>query len=251
MDFWREFRAAVKSANPQAYILAETWRDTAYWLRGDTCDGTMNYPLRDYILDYCVRDTMDAEDFDYFTHRLRTQHGDADRYQLNLLGSHDTPRLLTLCGRDVQRAVLAVTAQFTLPGVPMIYYGDEIGLEGDNDPDCRRTMPWDPTQWNTQLNRIYQVLIRTRHEHPAIRTGSFEKLWVFNGVYAYLRRSGEDRVVIILNPRGSLHGLSISLSGKWHPGGEMRDVITGRRFTSKGDAIFIEDLPARTALVLV
>jgi cyclomaltodextrinase len=251
MDFWREFRTAVKSANPQAYIVAETWRDTAHWLQGDTCDGTMNYPLRDYILDYCVRDTMDAEDFDYFTHRLRIQNGDANRYQLNLLGSHDTPRLLTLCGRDVQRAVLAVTAQFTLPGVPMIYYGDEVGLEGDNDPDCRRTMPWDPTQWNTQLNMIYRALIRTRHEHPAIRTGSFEKLWVFNGVYAYLRRSGEDGVVIILNPRGSLHGLSIPVSGKWHPGGEMRDVITGRRFTNKGDAIFIEDLPARTALVLV
>ena len=74
-DFWREFRTVVKAAKPDAYIVGETWRDTAHWLAGDTCDGIMNYPLRDCILDYCVRDTMDAEDFAHFAARLRAVHG--------------------------------------------------------------------------------------------------------------------------------------------------------------------------------
>ncbi len=143
MDFWREFRQAVKSANPEACIIGEVWRDPQPWLAGDTCDGIMNYPLRDAILDFCVRDAMDAEDFDYFTARLRQTYGPAAPFQLNLLGSHDTPRLLTLCNGDVERALLAIACQFTLLGAPMVYYGDEVGMEGHNDPDCRRCMVWD------------------------------------------------------------------------------------------------------------
>jgi glycosidase len=251
MDFWREFRSEVKDANSQAYIVAEAWRDTAHWLQGDSCDGTMNYPLRETILDYCVRDTMDAEDFDHFTTRLRTLHGEMDRYQLNLLGSHDTPRLLTLCSSDAQRAALAVTAQFTLPGVPMIYYGDEVGLEGENDPDCRRTMPWDPAQWNAELNGLYRTLIRTRREHPALRKGHFEKLLVFNGVYAYLRRAAEDVVVVVLNPRGPQRDLRVPLPGQPSPRPEWRDVFTGKSYLRQGQTLWIPELPARTALVLV
>ena len=91
MDFWHEFRQVVKTANPQAYIAAETWRDPAPWVNSGASDAVMNYPLRDYILDYCVYDHMDAEDFYYFTRRLLEGYAEAAPYQLNLLGSHDTP----------------------------------------------------------------------------------------------------------------------------------------------------------------
>jgi glycosidase len=88
----------------------------------------MNYALRNYILDYCVYGTMDAEDFDYEINLLRQSHGASAGVQLNLLGSHDTPRLLTVCQDDIARVILAVTFLFTYVGAPMIYYGDEIGL---------------------------------------------------------------------------------------------------------------------------
>ena len=72
------------------------------------------------------------------------------------------PRLLTLCKEDRCRMALAVTAAFTLPGVPMIYYGDEIGLTGENDPDCRRCMPWDESDRDQNLQTLYKKLIRVR-----------------------------------------------------------------------------------------
>ena len=247
LEFWREFRQAVKTTNPEAYIVGEIWRDPAPWLAGDTCDGIMNYPLRDAILDYCVRDTMDAEDFDYSTGRLRQVFGPAGPFQLNLLGSHDTPRLLTICGGNIRRAVLAITAQFTAVGVPMVYYGDEVGLEGENDPGCRGCMPWEPQIWNQTLLDVYHTLIRARHDHPALRSDSFESLKVFNGIYAYRRLLGADQVVVVLNPRQAYPNFNLSLAGPqtW------LDVLSGQTYHTSGGMLRLDYLSAQTALVLV
>ena len=250
LDFWRLFRDTVKRAKPDAYIVGEVWRDPRPWLQGDTWDGVMNYPLRNHILDYCVHDTMDAEDFDYEIGRLRQVHGRAAPCQLNLLGSHDTPRLLTLCNGDVDRAILAVAFLLTYVGAPMIYYGDEVGLTGGNDPDCRRAMPWDETIWEPRLLEIHRVLIKARHEHPALRLGDFEKLWVFNGVYAYRRRHESDEIVVILNPREMRRGLRVPL----HPAASSRktwcDIISGDVFIQDGNYLQIERLPSKAVMVL-
>lgn len=136
--FWDEFRDAVKTAKPDAYLVGEIWRDANPWL--NCFDGVMNYRLRDIHLDYCIRDHMDAEDAAFETQGIIEAFGAAAPDQLNLLGSHDTPRLLTLSGGDESRALLALSAMFTSPGAPMLYYGDENGMEGENDPDCRRCM---------------------------------------------------------------------------------------------------------------
>ncbi len=247
LDFWREFRQVVKRANPQAYIVGEVWRDPQPWLAGDTCDGIMNYPLRDAILDFCVRDTMDAEDFDYFTTRLRQTYGKSAPLQLNLLGSHDTPRLLTLCRGNLRRALLAMAAQFTAIGAPMVYYGDEVGLEGENDPDCRRTMPWQPQTWNNTLLDAARSLIRARHNHASLRSGSFESLKIFNGIYAYRRTNGEDQVVVVLNPRAASPRFTLPLGGlhSW------KDVLSGQVYPVTEGALRLDPLPAQTALVLV
>lgn len=249
IDFWQAFRKAVKAQNPEAYLVGEIWRDASPWLRGDTFDGTMNYGLRNAILDYTVFNAMDAEDFDLELGHLRTCQGAAAPYQLNLLGSHDTPRLLTLCGGDRARVALAVTFQMTYVGVPMIYYGDEIGLQGDNDPDCRRCMPWDEAAWDPDLLVTYQDLIRARNMHKALRRGSFETLLVFNGVYAYRRVFKEDEVIVLLNPRESQNDLRIPLkqAGSTRTFREMTD---GRLFSSKGDILHINQLPSKSSLVL-
>ncbi len=247
LDFWRQFRSAVRRANPEAYIVAEAWRDPAPWLAGDTCDGIMNYPLRETILDFCARDTMDAEDFSYFCSRLFEDYGQNAFYQLNLLGSHDTARLLTLCRGDVERACLAMVAQFTLPGVPMVYYGDEVGLEGGNDPDCRRCMEWDPARWNSRLYNLVRQLIRCRGDHPALQSGRFEPLLTFNGLYAFRRILEEDEVLVVINPRAACQDLEIPLStghGEWY------DLFSGKCYPANDKRLFLGIVAEKSALIL-
>lgn len=264
LEFWREFRQVVKAANPEAFIVAEAWRDTPYWLGGDTCDGVMNYPLRDYLLDYCARDAMDAEDLDFFVRRLLDQHGPAAPYQLTLLGSHDTPRLLTLCNGDTARAALAVTMQFTLVGTPMIYYGDEIGLEGGDDPDCRRSMNWDPDAWNKPIYQAHRLLIQARRQHPALRSGDFKTLLTFNGVYAYQRSAPGDEVVVVINPREARPSLRLPIPDcrAPSPGRETtgssrsardlawRDLFTGKIYACEDGILRIDRLPSKGSLIL-
>lgn len=250
LDFWRTFRDAVKRVNPDAYIVGEIWRDPSPWLEGDTCDGIMNYPLRDYILDYCVRTTMDAEDFDYVTSRLREIYGPSAPFHLNLLGSHDTTRLITLCNNDVDRAILAIATMFTAIGVPMIYYGDETGLIGENDPDCRRCMIWNDRAWNSRILNVYSLLIRARHEHPALRSGTFERLWVFNGVYAYRRYWDNDEVIVILNPREKRRHVKVPLPRRASMRKKWRDLFTGEVFLYNEGHLLVEKMPSKTALIL-
>ena len=246
-DFWSEFRAAVKSAKPDAYIVGEIWRDAMPWL--DLYDGAMNYRLRDVHLDYCVRDHMDAEDAAFETIGLIDGSGSSAASQLNLLGSHDTARLLTLCKGDAARVVLAMTAMFTSPGAPMIYYGDEIGLEGENDPGCRRCMPWNESEWNPTIATAVRSLIAIRQAHPALRSGTWEPLLVFNGVLAYRRRFHHDEVIVVLNPRNAQFDLKITIdacsNSVW------RDLLGGGDYSVQGGALTIDRLAEKSALVLV
>ncbi|MEX1143330.1 MAG: glycoside hydrolase family 13 protein [Anaerolineales bacterium] len=249
LEFWREVRKAVKATSPEAYIVAEAWRDTTYWLGDDpACDGVMNYPLRDYLLDYCVRDAMDAEDIDFFIHRQLAQHGVAAPYLLTLLGSHDTPRLLTMCKGDAARAILAVAMQFTLVGTPMIYYGDEVGMEGREDPDNRRGMLWDSNTWNSAIYQAHRLLAQARRQHPALSAGGFETLLTFNGVYAYRRSTPGDQVVVVINPRQARQSLSLSISETapsiW------RDLFTGKIYECDSGNLRIDQMPSKQALVL-
>jgi len=251
LDFWREFYSTVKAINPQAYVVAEAWRDPAPWINGDTSDGIMNYPLRDYILEFCVFDRMDAEDFFYFVTRLLDLYGDAAPYQLNFLGCHDTPRLLTLCNGDRQRMILAATAAFTLPGAPMIYYGDEIGLEGENDPDCRRCMPWQEGEWDHNLRVAYQKLVALRKTPPALQIGKLDKCITFNGLLVYGRNAGDDNVLVALNPREARKAVKIPLSTIHKGNGGWQDQLTGKIYAQNGDTLFIDDIAAKTAMILI
>jgi len=245
-DFWEVFRDAVKTLKPDAYLVGEIWRNAMPWL--DVFDGTMNYRLRDVHLDYCVRDHMDAEDAAFETEGLVAAFAPALGSQLNLLGSHDTARLLTMCLGDEARARLALTAMLTSPGAPMLYYGDEIGLEGGNDPDCRRCMPWDESQWKPAIVETVRALIEIRAGHPALRRGNWERLLVFNGVLAFRRRFEDDDVIVIVNPRDAQSNLRIgiasSLADCW------KDLLTGAVYPVVDAAISIDRLSEKSAMIL-
>ena len=162
-DFLRAFRRAVKAANPDALILGEAWHDPRAWLAGDELDGVMNYGLTKALIDYLVDGALTARQAASRLTRLffRTTSISA-RMMMNLLDSHDTDRFLTLLQGDRQRLKLALCLLFFFPGMPCVYYGDEIGMTGGYDPDCRKGFIWDETAWDAELRRHVQLLARLK-----------------------------------------------------------------------------------------
>ena len=162
-DFLRAFRKAVKAANPDALILGEAWHDPRAWLAGDELDGVMNYGLTKALIDYLVDGALTARQAASRLTRLffRTTSISA-RMMMNLLDSHDTDRFLTLLRGDRQRLKLALCLLFFFPGMPCVYYGDEIGMTGGYDPDCRKGFIWDETAWDAELRRHVQLLARLK-----------------------------------------------------------------------------------------
>lgn len=245
--FWKGFRRAVKEINPELYIVAEIWQQATDWLQGDECDGAMNYRLRDLILDFFLRGKLDGPAFDRELAALRAEHpGETAYTMLNLLGSHDTPRFLTLCQGDKERFRAATTFLFTYIGVPMIYYGDEVGMTGENDPDCRRPMVWDPAAQDGELLGWHRHLIRIRKAHPALRRGTIRTVYASDDVYAFERGLETDRVVVCVN-RGAMAQAFRLPEEYWCAKPVWRDELSGRVYQSTEPI----EIGGRSALVLV
>ena len=195
-DFWEEFRRRCLAVNPEAYLVGEIWYPAPEWLgKAGRFDGLMNYPLTQAILSYVGAGRLDRELVEKtheYAHNVRpidgpefgrllervmtTYRPEVTELQLNLLDSHDTPRFLSLAGGDRSALRLAMLIQMTLPGAPCVYYGDEIGLEGREDPDCRRGYPWDPARQDGALRAFVSGLIALRKSEPALRRGRFRVL---------------------------------------------------------------------------
>lgn len=248
LDFWREFRKVVKNVNPQAFLVGEVWREAAPWITGDSFDGVTNYRLRDLILDYVLNNVLDGEDFGYELETLLAAHGTAAQSMLNLLDSHDTPRILTMLKGDVDRLRIAMTIQMTLPGAPMIYYGDEIGLLGEADPDCRRCMPWNEVDWNMQVVKITHDLVELRKEHPSLHYGHPQKLVAFNFVFAYKQEFENDEVIVVLNPGKTVQELGIPTKNQithW------QEYSSRKLYTASNGTILFEQVPPLSVFVLL
>ncbi|MDR3069567.1 MAG: glycoside hydrolase family 13 protein [Propionibacteriaceae bacterium] len=202
-DFWRGFREVVKGENPQAYIVGEVWELATQWLQGDLFDGTMNYPLRSAILGFASA-KLDAREFVKTMNAVsQATPAWARPGMLNLLGSHDTERVWTHLDGDPFALRVATALQFTCEGAPMVYYGDEIGLAGGDDPDNRRPMPWDKAVWDRGLLAWTRELIELRKAYPVLR-GSEDAL-VPLSEEAFLRRrgNGDEAVYLVVN-RGEI-----------------------------------------------
>ncbi|WP_090737191.1 alpha-glycosidase [Paenibacillus sp. Mc5Re-14] len=213
--FWREFRTTVKQANPDAYILGEMWNESSEWLQGDQFDATMNYPFTYAVNDFFVKKVTDAQSFAFAIGRQLARYPQqASEVAFNLLDSHDTPRLLTLCGGDKRLMRLAALFQFTYMGAPCIFYGDEIGLDGDADPGCRQCMEWDTDKQDHELFNFYRELIALRKAHPVLRDqGSitFLEAQPEGASLAYERRSDEEVLLVLLNRSDEDHTFELSI----------------------------------------
>ncbi len=206
--FWQEFRDRVKAVNPEAYIVGEVWTDARQWLDGTQFDGVMNYLFTGPTLAFAAGERVvreHVESPDYYPYPALDAAGYADKIQalfslypweiqlaqLNLLSSHDVARVGTVVGEDLTSLELSVLLQMTFPGAPSIYYGDEVGLMGGMDPDCRRGFP-SASAWHQDLLNHYRTLIALRHGHPALRIGDYQVLYTEGLVYVFCRRLAHD-----------------------------------------------------------
>lgn len=251
-DFWIEWRKLVKAENPDAYIVGEIWDDATPWLKGDQFDAVMNYRFQGGCVGFVALENITAFQFDSILQVQRSQYpGEVNSVLQNLIGSHDTERFLTLSKGDVSKLKLTAIIQMTYLGAPMIYYGDEIGMEGGKDPDCRRTMIWDTTKWNTDVFRWYQKLIAIRSAHPVFRRGTFETILVdtVRNLFGFMREYGNDEAVVIVNNRQTPQMVSIPLPAAAHHG--WIDLLNGKHLRASDGRLDSVSIPARSGVILL
>jgi glycosidase len=215
-DYWRAFRSKVKSINRDAWILGEVWGDASQWLKGDQWDSAMNYPFRAAVVGFVGKNgTAKASDLMNNLMRNYTSYApQVSRNMMNLIGSHDTPRILTECGGDRSLAKLAAILQFTWVGTPSVYYGDELGMEGSRDPENRRGMTWLAVSPQNDFLSLYKKLIKTRNENPALQSGDPVSMLADDTkrVVAFARVLDGTADVIALNRSDFTQNIDLNLS---------------------------------------
>ncbi len=198
--FWTVFRKSVKRTDPDAFIMGEVWGDAHTWMQGNMWDSVMNYPWRQAVLDFFSTQKLTPTQFDEKLKTVRDNYPTASlNVMFNLLGSQDTVRLATLFKGKSAQQNQAIIFQFTYPGVPSIYYGDEVGMQGGADPDDRRCMNWDPAIWNRSLLSLYKALIALRKMHPVLCEGTYQTLIKDDTHHLFgFKRSLKGQYVIVM-----------------------------------------------------
>lgn len=214
-DFWREFRQRVRKLNPEAYIVGEVWGPAERWLKGDMWDAVMNYQITAACLGFFGGEHLDLEEtrqpssfkrvntmtsaeFVADVKRVTSMYSDeVVQSQLNLLDSHDMPRFLTCCSDHEASLRLAWLFVCLMPGAPCVYYGDEVGMTGRHDPDCRKGFPTDKGQWNQDLRDWYRRCIALRKAQSGLRHGTPVLQAV--GEHGLLVKSHNEGLIALLN----------------------------------------------------
>ncbi|MBN1535520.1 MAG: alpha-glucosidase C-terminal domain-containing protein [Anaerolineales bacterium] len=244
-SFWAEFRHVVKSINPEAYLVGEIWTVDPRWVGPTHFDGVLNYPLRDAILRFIHADTLTSEQFLHKCNDLFGTYPPENVSAMYLtLGSHDTERVLTKMDGNINKVKLAFAFIFSLAGVPGIYYGDEIGLPGGKDPDCRRAFPWDTAQWNVELRDWVKLLIENRKKHPELRSSNFKSLYFDNEnkCLAFSRFINEETIVVVMNASNNQQSLKIPLDEN-NCLVQMQDILGGGQYPISEGALNISLAP--------
>ena len=214
--FWEEFRRRCRAINPEAYLVGEIWHVAPEWVDGTRFDALMNYPLGEAIIgfvggrslneallrthhEYGLVTHLDGEGFaKRLTELLAAYAPETNAVQLNLLDSHDSPRVLSVLGGDREALELAVLLQATLPGAPCIYYGGEVGVMGGIDPDSRRAFPWDEAHWDRTLLSSVQASLALRHAEQRLRSDEVVLAGVVGAALAF-RRGADASLGIAIN----------------------------------------------------
>jgi neopullulanase len=232
-EFWREFRRRVRAINPEAYIVGEIWHEAQRWLQGDQFDAVMNYLFTAASLSFFASSHLDmgtvtqagglkdrvrpmqAYDFANEVDRiLNIYPRDITESQLNLLDSHDMPRFLSCVSGDKDSIKLAWLFMFTVPGAPCLFYGDEIGVDGRHDPECRKSFPWDETKWDKNLLEYTKACIALRKGYASLRRGDYKRIHAEGEVMAYMRSYENENLTIAFNVSTEEKSIEIHFSKK-------------------------------------
>jgi cyclomaltodextrinase len=196
-EFWRLFRKELKTVKPELFIIGEVWHNADYYLRGDQFDSVQNYQFSEIAENFFLRKNTDRKTFvDQATHLLMMYPKNVAFSLLNQLDSHDVPRILTEAKGDVRRVKQAVLFQLTFPGVPCLYYGDEIGMEGGRDPENRRCMNWNESEWNRDLLSFFRAVIELKKQSTALIGGAFR--FISDARLLIYERYAEDEIIRII-----------------------------------------------------
>lgn len=275
--FSQRFFKTLKEENPEAVLIGEVWEDASNkisygvpreYLCGREMDSAMNYPFRQIVLDFLLG-RSDAAQINRRILSLKENYPPQNFYaMMNLIGSHDVERALTLLGEapyyegmpaihqarfhldndhfnlGVARLMMAALWQMTFPGVPCIYYGDEIGMQGYKDPYNRRAYNW--KNGDLYLRGWYKKMIWLRNQNAALQTGDFLPLYQQADVYAYARfvtngqdvfgEPATDEVFIIVLNRHKTQPAEIEIDLQGLPGGLYKDVFT----SGSGDSLYTD-----------
>lgn len=244
--FWKDWASEMKAQNKSAYLTGEIWGEAKDWLlNGDKFDGIMNYHgFRDPVLQYFSAKKIKLSQFDKILKERRELYPHEINCALqNLLSSHDTARILSvLKNRDekdidkekknydttapdsetIEKYKAVMLFQFTYVGAPMIYYGDEIGMYGGKDPDCRRPFIWDEKKQNKSILDLYKKLIKIRNENKALRVGEFKTISTDDkrDIYIFERKEGDESLTVCINYSPKEHKITMPSKTKDLIGGE-------------------------------
>ncbi|MTI79476.1 MAG: glycoside hydrolase family 13 protein [Firmicutes bacterium] len=290
--FVKRLRREVKKMDPQAIVIGEVWEDASNkvsygeirdYLLGDELDSVMNYPLRDIIVDFILQ-KKDPHDINRALMSLYENYPLEHFYStMNLLGTHDIPRILTVLGeappehsltkeelkcfklpdykktQALKRLKLVTIFQMTFPGVPCIYYGDEVEMEGYGDPHCRATYPWG--RENKELLEWYKNIVALRNNYDVFKTGEWIPLHTRGDFFGYIRiiENGKDvfgqdknnNTAVVLFNRHTDEEINLSLDvSKWCKG-KLVDILAGREEVSVIDGLLSVTLKPLEGKVLL
>jgi alpha-glucosidase len=252
-QIWQDIRPYVKGISSEALMLGEYWQNANAWLNGKEWDSVMNYngfniPVSEWIDCQNVHGENPGQCLtvtqldNWLRGTLSDNPHSAQLSMMNSLTTHDTSRFLYRAGGDTWKMKLAIILQMTYVGAPSIYYGDEIGMTGGNDPDNRRTFDWNTGDWNTTLQSLYKTLISARKNYSAFRDGSFKTLLVddTNKLYSYGRWDANNWAIVVTNNDSNGHNATISAYQLSIPNGKvLTDVLTGTTYTVSNGQITV------------
>lgn len=198
-------------------LIGEVWEDASNkvsyskrreYLFGNELDSVINYPLKDIIINFLNGRLKSTIFIKRFMSLYENYPSDNFYSCMNVLGTHDTRRIFTEVGENTELLKLAILLQMTLPGVPLIYYGDEVGLTGEKDPDNRKPYPWD--NHNNKILSYYKKFISIRNNSEIIKKGSFKGLESQDDVLIYEREYKDTKIIVVINSSGKNVNLKLS-----------------------------------------
>ena len=230
--FWKNFRKAIKAVKKDMLIIGEIWHYAGDFLEGDEWDTVMNYPfylnLIDLLADEKINVSQFVQNLGYLKGRLNKKC-----YPLmwNLIDSHDTARFLHLCNDNKKKQHLAAAFQLLLPGMPMVYYGDEYAMPGANDPDCRRGMYWDEEYQDKEMYNWYKKLMQIRKTHACIVEGEMIETIANDDedTIVMIRKNGEETIAMLFNCGNS--------AKEFNEYAEKHNLLTDSAFDGKVDGL--------------